>query len=99
MDLAASTPELMIWVTMIHGSPHVAKAVQHVPEQGGKTGAVHPVATEPSVASEGGVGAVVHLSKTREKRINISSIEQRQQTKTPNKPPQQNSNPDSDLNR
>jgi hypothetical protein len=41
---------------------------------------------ESSIRSEGGVGAVVHLSKTREKQINISSIEQRQQTTTPNKP-------------
>jgi hypothetical protein len=30
---------------------------------------------EPSIDSEGGIGVVVHLSKTREKRINISSIE------------------------
>jgi hypothetical protein len=42
--------------------------------------------TEPSVGSKVGVGVVIHMSKTREKRINISSIEQRQQTKTPNKP-------------
>jgi hypothetical protein len=56
------------------GGPRVAKAVQHVPEEGGKTGAVQPVTTELSVGSEGGIGVVVHLSKTREKQINISSI-------------------------
>jgi hypothetical protein len=60
----------------------MAEAVQHVPEQGEKSGAVQPVTTEPSVGSRGGVGVVIHLLKTREKRINISSIEQRQQIKT-----------------
>jgi hypothetical protein len=98
LDLTASTPELMVRATTVCGGPHVAKAVQHVPEQGGKAGAVQPNAIEPSVGSEDGVGVVVHLSKTREKQINISSIEQRQQTKTPNKLPRQNSNPCSDLN-
>jgi hypothetical protein len=86
MDLAAPMPELTVWATTICGSRHVAKMVQHVLEQGGKAGAVQPIATEPSVGSKGGVGVVVHLSKTREKQINISSIDQRQQTKTPNKP-------------
>jgi hypothetical protein len=60
---------------------------------------VQPIIMEPSVGFEGGVGVVVHLSKTKEKRINISSIEQRQQTKTLNKPPRQNVNSDSDLDR
>jgi hypothetical protein len=32
---------------------------------------------KPSVGSEDGIGVVVHLSKTREKQINISSIEHR----------------------
>jgi hypothetical protein len=67
MDLAAPQPEL---------------TVQHVPKQGGKPGAAQPVTMEPSVGSKGGVGVVIYLSKTREKRINISSIEQRQQPKT-----------------
>jgi hypothetical protein len=52
---------------MVRGNPRVAKEVQHIPEQGGKTGAVQPITTEPSIRSEGGVGVVVHLSKTREK--------------------------------
>jgi hypothetical protein len=56
--------------------------VQNILKQGGKTKAVQPVATEPSVSYEVSVGVVVHLSKTREKQINISSIEWRQQTKT-----------------
>jgi hypothetical protein len=68
---------------MVRGEPRVAEAVQHVPKQGGKPGAVQPVTTEPSINSEGGVGVVIHLSETMEKRINISSIEQRQETKTP----------------
>jgi hypothetical protein len=97
VDLAASLPELTVRVTMVRGTPHVAKAVQLISEQGGKAGVVQPILTEPSIGFEGGVGVVIHLSKTREKRINISSIEQRQQTKTPNKPSRQNSNPDSDL--
>jgi hypothetical protein len=87
MDPAVSTFELTVRVTTVCGSPRVAKAVQHILEQGGKTGVVQPVATEPFIGSEGGVGVVIHLSKTREKRINVLSIEQRQQTKTPNKPP------------
>jgi hypothetical protein len=82
MDLAAPQAELMVWAAAVRGKPRIAEAVQHVPEQGGKPGAVQPVATEPSVGSQGGVGVVIHLSKTREKRINLSSIEQRQQTKT-----------------
>jgi hypothetical protein len=85
MDLAAPKPELTVRVATVREGPRVDKTVQHVSEQGGKIGAVHPVTTEPSVGSEGGIWVVVHLSKTREKRINISSIEQRQQTKTPNK--------------
>jgi hypothetical protein len=60
---------------MVCGKPRVAETVQHVPEQGGKPRVVQPVTTEPSVGSEGGVGVVIHLSKTREKQINISSIE------------------------
>jgi hypothetical protein len=83
MDLAAPQTELTVRTATVRGEPRVAEAVQHVPEQGGKPGAVQPVTTEPTIGSKGGVGVVIHLSKTREKRINISSIEQRQQTKTP----------------
>jgi hypothetical protein len=82
MDLAAPQPELTVRAATVRGKTRVAKAVQHVPKQGGKPGAVQPITTEPSVSSKGGVGVVIHLSKTREKRINISSTEQRQQTKT-----------------
>jgi hypothetical protein len=67
MDLAASKPELMVQMTTVCWGPRVAKTVQHVTEQGGKTGAVQPVTTEPSVGSEGGVGVDVHLSKTKAK--------------------------------
>jgi hypothetical protein len=83
VDLAAPQPELTVWAAAIRGKPHVTKAMQHIPEQGRKPGAVQPVATEPSVGSKCGVGVVIHLSETREKRINILSIEQRQQIKTP----------------
>jgi hypothetical protein len=83
MDLAAPQPELMVRMATVRGKTRLAEAVQHIPKQGGKPGAVQPVTTEPSVGSKGGVGVVIHLLKTREKRINISSIEQRQQTKTP----------------
>jgi hypothetical protein len=83
MDLAAPQPELMVRTTTVRGKTHVAEAVQHVPKQGGKPRAVQPVTTEPSVGSKGGIEVVIHLSKTREKWISISSIEQRQQTKTP----------------
>jgi hypothetical protein len=74
----------MVQAAVIHGTPRVAEAVQHVLEQGGKPGAVQPVTMKPFVGSKGGVWVVIHLSKTREKQINISSIEQRQQTKIPN---------------
>jgi hypothetical protein len=47
MDLAVPQPELTVWMAMIHGEPRVAEAVYHVPEQGGKPGAVQPVTTEP----------------------------------------------------
>jgi hypothetical protein len=53
----------MVRTTMVRGSPRVAKAVQHVPEQGGKSRAVQPVTTEPSVGSVGGVGVVIHHDK------------------------------------
>jgi hypothetical protein len=53
MDLAAPQPELMVQTTTIRGEPYVAEAVQHVPEQGGKVGAVQPVTAEPSVGSKG----------------------------------------------
>jgi hypothetical protein len=67
MDLAAPQPELMVRTDTICGKSCVAKAVQHVPEQGGKPATVQPVATKPSVGSQGGVGVVIHLSKIREK--------------------------------
>jgi hypothetical protein len=83
MDLAMPQPELTVWAAAIRGKPCVAEAVQHITEQGGKLRAVQPVTTESSISSKGGVGVVIHLSEIREKQINISSIEQRQQTKTP----------------
>jgi hypothetical protein len=64
MDLAAPQPELMVRTATVHGEPRVAKAVQHVPEQGGKPRAVQPITTEPSVDSKGDVGEVVHLLET-----------------------------------
>jgi hypothetical protein len=66
MDLAVPKPELTVWVTTVRGGCHVAKAVHHISEQGGKTRVVQPITTEPSVSSEGGVGVVIHLLKTRE---------------------------------
>jgi hypothetical protein len=67
VDLAASTPEPTVQATMVRGSPHIAKAVQHVLEQGGKAGAVQTIAMESSVGSEGAIGVVIHPLKTREK--------------------------------
>jgi hypothetical protein len=67
VDLAASTPELTVWATTENGSPRVAKAVQQILKQGGKAGVVQPIAMEPSVGSEGGIGVVIHLSKERKK--------------------------------
>jgi hypothetical protein len=67
MDLSAPQPELTVWMATVHGKPRVAEAVQHVPKQGGKPGAVQPITTEPSISSKGGVRVVIHLSKTREK--------------------------------
>jgi hypothetical protein len=75
MDLVAPQPELTVWVATVRGKSRVAETVQHVPKQGGKLGPVQPITTEPFVDSKGGVGIVIHLSKTREKQINISSIE------------------------
>jgi hypothetical protein len=40
MDLVAPKPELMVRTTTVRGGPRVAKSVQHVMEQGGKTNAV-----------------------------------------------------------
>jgi hypothetical protein len=67
MDLAAPQPELTVWTAMLCRYPHIAKVVQHVPEQGGKIGVVQPITTEPSVGSKGEIGVVIHLLKTREK--------------------------------
>jgi hypothetical protein len=49
MDLTVSMPKLTVWVAMVRRGPHVAKAVQHVPEQGREAGTVQPIATKPSV--------------------------------------------------
>jgi hypothetical protein len=78
MDLVAPQPKLMVRAATVHGKSRVAEAVQQVLEQGGKPGAVQPIATEPSIGSKGDIGVVIHLSKIREKQINISSIKQRQ---------------------
>jgi hypothetical protein len=67
MDLIASTPKLMIQARMVRGSPRVAEMVKHVPKQGWKAHTVQPITTELSVSPEGGVGVVIHLSKTRKK--------------------------------
>jgi hypothetical protein len=67
VDLTASTTELTVRATMVHGSLCVAETVKHVPEQGRKAEMVQLVAMEPSVGPEGGVGVVVHLSTTRKK--------------------------------
>jgi hypothetical protein len=81
VDLAASMPKLVVWAATVRGSPRVAEMVQHIPEQGRKAGTVQHVpeqgqkaAMKSSVGPDSGVGLVVHLSKSREKRINISSI-------------------------
>jgi hypothetical protein len=73
--------------------------VEHVPEQSRKAEMVQPIATKPSIGPKGGVGVVIHLSEIRKKQINTSSIEQRQQTRTQNKPPQQHINSDSNSDR
>jgi hypothetical protein len=99
VDLTASTPELMVWVATVRGSPRMAKMLEHVPEQSWNAGTVQPITTEPSIGPEGGVGVVIHLSKTGKKRINISSVEQRKQPKIQNKQPRQHVNSDSDSDR
>jgi hypothetical protein len=63
MNLAAPQPELTVRTAMVRGKTRVAEAVQHVPKQVRKPGAVQPITTEPSVGSKGGVGVVIHLSK------------------------------------
>jgi hypothetical protein len=68
MDLAVPQPELTVQTTTVCGNPRVAKVLQHILEQGGKSGVVQPITTEPSIGSEGGVGVVDPLSKKREKR-------------------------------
>jgi hypothetical protein len=60
MDLVAPELELMVQAAMVHGKSRVAKTVQHIPEQGGKPGAVQPIATEPSIGFKGGTGVVIH---------------------------------------
>jgi hypothetical protein len=67
MDLAVPQPELTVRTATVRGKTRVAEAVQHVPKQGGKPGAVQPVTTAPSVGSKGGIGVVIHLLKTRKK--------------------------------
>jgi hypothetical protein len=67
IDFAAPQLKLTVRAAAICGKPHVAKAVQHVPEQGGKPEAVQPVTMEPSIGSKGGIGVFIDLTKTREK--------------------------------
>jgi hypothetical protein len=86
MDLVAPQPELMVRTEAIRGKPRVAEAVQHVPEQGGKPVAVQSVTTEPSVGSKGGVGAVIHLLKTRENESTFRPSHRDNKPKLQNKP-------------
>jgi hypothetical protein len=67
VDLTVSTPELTVCAATVRGSPRVAKMVEHIPKQGQKVWTVQPIATEPSVGPEGGVGVVIHLLKTMKK--------------------------------
>jgi hypothetical protein len=67
MDLVVTQPKLTVWAAMVRGKPRVTEMVQHVPEQGGKPVAVQPITMKLSIGSKGGVGVVIHLSKTREK--------------------------------
>jgi hypothetical protein len=67
MDLAASTLKLTVRATTVRRSPRVAETVEHILEQGRKAGTMQPVATEPSVGPESGIGVVIHLSETRKK--------------------------------
>jgi hypothetical protein len=70
VDLAASTPELIVQSAMVRGSLRVAETVEHVPKQSRKARTVQPIPTKPSIGPEGGIGVVVHLSKTRKKHVN-----------------------------
>jgi hypothetical protein len=65
VDLTTSMLELMVRAAMVRRSPRVAEMVQHVLEQGWETGMVQPVAMKSSIGSEGGIGVVIHLLKTR----------------------------------
>jgi hypothetical protein len=69
VDPIAFTPKLTVRAAMVRGGPRVVKAVQNVPKQGRKTRTVQPFATKSSVGFEGGVGVVIHLSKTRENEL------------------------------
>jgi hypothetical protein len=96
MDHAAPQPELMVQTTAICRTTHVAEAVQHVLEQGGKPGAVQPITTEPSVGSKGGVGVVIHLSKQGGNESTFHPSNRDNKPKLQNKPQrQQNVNSDS----
>jgi hypothetical protein len=89
MDLAAPQPELMVQAAAIRRKPRVTEAVQHVPEQGGKPGPVQPITTEPSVSSKGGIGVVIHLLKTKEKKSTFHPSNRDNKPKLQNKPRQQ----------
>jgi hypothetical protein len=96
MDLAAPQSELMVLTATIRGEPHVAEAVQHVPEQGGKPGVVQSITTEPSIDSKGGVGVVIHLLKQGRNESTFHPSNRDNKLKLQNKPRrQQNVNSDS----
>jgi hypothetical protein len=65
MDLTTSMPVLTVQAATVHGSPRVAKVVQHIPEQGWEAKMVQPIATEPSIGSEGVVGVSSIYRKQR----------------------------------
>jgi hypothetical protein len=71
---------------MVREKPRVAEAVQHVPEQGEKPGAVQPVTTELSVGSKGGVGVVIHLSKQGRNESTFHPSNRGNKPKLQNKP-------------
>jgi hypothetical protein len=78
MDLAAPQLELMVWTAMVREEPRVAEAVQHVPEQGGKPGAVQTVTTEPSVENNGRNESTFHPSN-RDNKPKLQNKQRRPQ--------------------
>jgi hypothetical protein len=65
VDLTTPMTELAVQAAVVCRGPCEAKAVQHIPKQGGEAGMVQSITMESSVSTKDDVRLAIHLSKQR----------------------------------